>query len=98
MNKFNKHYLDSLYVERNEIIKLCANDPNRDPPPCWSPKELSSTDNAPDEDPDNENNGWYDKITKRRREKVVCIELAKQLWVKYPGLSYKEMHEHPTMK
>lgn len=49
-------------------------------------------------DPDDENNNWYEKITERRKQRVVCIELAKQLWEINPNLSYEEMQKHPTMQ
>jgi len=97
-NKFDKNHLSKLCVKRNEVINWCNDVVLLDPPSWRLQKKSSSTENLSDEDDENVNNGWYDKITERRREKVVCIELAKQLWVKHPGLSYKEMHEHPTMK
>ncbi|PTQ85111.1 hypothetical protein [Nitrosomonas ureae] len=99
-NKFDKAYLDSLYIKRNEVLSWCKNVIYLDPPPCWVLKTISSNDDitAEVEDTDDENNGWYDKITKRRRQRIVCIELAKQLWEQYPGISYEEMHRHPTME
>lgn len=99
-NKFSKDYLDNLYVKRNEVITWCDKVALLDPPPCWSHKKFTSIDSVNSEqiDPDDENNGWYEKITERRRQRVVCIELAKQLWKKYPGLTYEEMYEHTTMK
>ncbi|AEJ00171.1 hypothetical protein Nit79A3_0266 [Nitrosomonas sp. Is79A3] len=33
-NKFNKAYLDSLYVKRNEVINWCIDVVRLDPPPC----------------------------------------------------------------
>jgi hypothetical protein len=39
-NKFNKSYLDNLYIKRDEVINWCANVAQLDPPPCWSPKNL----------------------------------------------------------
>lgn len=36
---FNKSYLDSLYVKREEVIDLCINS-YCDFPPCWTPKRL----------------------------------------------------------
>ncbi|ALQ51146.1 hypothetical protein [Nitrosomonas ureae] len=99
-NKFDKAYLDSFYIKRNEVLSWCKNVIYLDPPPCWVLKTISSNDDitAEVEDTDDENNGWYDKISKRRRQRIVCIELAKQLWEQYPGISYEEMHRHPTME
>lgn len=37
---FNKSYLDSLYVKREEVIDLCIKS-YCDFPPCWVPKRLS---------------------------------------------------------
>lgn len=98
-NKFEKNYLDNLYVKRNEVINWCL-DSLLDPPPCWSYKKSTANNVATNEliDPDDENNSWYDKITERRRQRVVCIELAKQLWKVNPNLSYDEMQSHSIMQ
>lgn len=37
-------------------------------------------------------------MSERRRQRVVCIELAKQLWEINPNLSYEEMQNHPIMQ
>ena len=99
-NKFSKDYLDNLYVKRNEVIIWCDKVALIDPPPCWSHKKLATIDyvNSEPVDPDDENNSWYHKITERRRQRVVCIELAKQLWESNPNLSYEEMQKHPIMR
>ncbi|MCE7914886.1 MAG: hypothetical protein DYH15_09470 [Nitrosomonas sp. PRO4] len=99
-NKFSKDYLDNLYVKRNEVIIWCDKVALLEPPPCWSHKKLAAIDHVNSElvDPDDENNNWYERITERRRQRVVCIELAKQLWQKNPSLSYEEMQSHPIMK
>ncbi len=34
-NRFNKNYLDSLYVKRYEVISWCTNVAFLDLPPCW---------------------------------------------------------------
>lgn len=41
-NKFNKNYLENLYVKRYEVISWCKNVAFIDPPPCWVP--MSSSD------------------------------------------------------
>lgn len=99
-NKFSKNYLDNLYVKRNEVIAWCEKTALLDPPPCWSNKKTAVNGLAISEsvDPDDENNSWYEKITNRRRERVVCIEIAKQLWERNPNLNYEDMQNHPTMK
>lgn len=99
-NKFSKDFLDNLYVKRNEVITWCEKVALLDPPPCWSHKKLAATDQAKYEsvDPDDENNCWYDKISERRRQRIVCIELAKQLWERDQNLSYEEMQKHPIMQ
>jgi len=99
-NKFSKDYLDNLYVKRNEVITWCEKVALLDAPSCWSHKKLAATDQAKYElvDPDDENNSWYNKISERRRQRIVCIELAKQLWEENRDLSYEEMQNHPIMK
>ncbi|ALQ50481.1 hypothetical protein [Nitrosomonas ureae] len=99
-NKFSKDYLDNLYVKRNEVITWCDKVALLDPPPCWSPKTYTAIDPVISDqvDPDDENNSWYERITERRRQRVVCIELAKQLWEKNPDLNYEEMQKHPIMQ
>lgn len=99
-NKFNKDYLDNLYVKRNEVITWCEKVALLDPPPCWSHKKSTLNDPAMSEsvDPDDENNSWYEKMSERRRQRVVCIELAKQLWKIHKNLGYEEMRIHPTMQ
>lgn len=99
-NKFSKDYLENLYVKRNEVITWCEDVALLDPPSCWSHKKTAVNGLAISKsvDPDDENNSWYEKITNRRRERVVCIEIAKQLWERNPDLSYEDMQSHPAMK
>jgi hypothetical protein len=96
-NKFSKTYLNNLCVKRNEVINWCNNVVFLDPPPCWKSNNLLSTENSYIELEDNDI-GWYDRLTELRRRKVICIGLAEQLWQKYPDMTYKEMHEHEIMK
>jgi len=41
-DKFDKDYLDSLYIKRNEVLNWCAEIIYHDPPPCWASKYLSN--------------------------------------------------------
>jgi hypothetical protein len=77
LNKFNKSYLDNLYVKRDEVINWCINVAHRDPPSCWSPVNLSgkqATDeeaknnNPVDETIDMECNSASDADTSQQRE------------------------------
>ena len=56
----------TLYVKREEVIDLCIKS-YCDPPPCWTPKKLQSPEAA---DNDDENKGWYDKLTDQRKKKI----------------------------
>jgi hypothetical protein len=68
------------------------------PPPIWqiinldSPKLKEQIDDS-DDDKDN----WYDNLSPRRKQRIACLEIAKQLWRDNPELSYKEVHSHPVM-
>lgn len=99
-NNISRNYLDNLYVKRNEVINWCENIILIDPPLCWSDKKSATNNPAMNGsvDPDDENNSWYDKISERRRQRVVCIELAKQLWEKDSSLSYEDVQNHPVMQ
>ena len=96
---FDRAYLDSLYVKRDEVLDWCTK-AYLDPPPSWAPKNLPSTENVLDEvgDTDDGKDGWYEKLTEPRRRRVICIGLAEQIWHTSPGFNYKQMHEHPDMK
>ena len=94
-NKFNKAYLDSLYVKRNEVINWCIDVVRLDPPPCWAITKLQYAGAA---DIDDENKGWYDVLTERRRKITGCLELARRLWEENPNQSYDQIRNHPIMK
>ncbi|WP_292993176.1 hypothetical protein [Nitrosomonas sp.] len=94
-NKFNKAYLDSLYVKRNEVINWCINVARLEPPPCWATTKLQSTEAV---DTDDENKNWYDGLTERRKRKIGCLELARKLWEENPKQSYDQIRNHPIMK
>jgi len=94
-NKFDKDYLDNLYAKRNEVINWCIDVVRLDPPPCWAITKLQSAEAA---DIDDENKGWYDVLTERRRKITGCLELARKLWEENPNQSYDQIRNHPIMK
>lgn len=94
-NKFDKDYLDNLYAKRNEVINWSINVARLDPPPCWAPKQLLSAEIT---DIDDENKGWYDVLTERRRKITGCLELARKLWEENPNQSYDQIYNHPILK
>ncbi len=93
-NTFDKNYLDNLYAKRSEVIDWCVNFERFDPPPCWAINKQQSTQLIDCED----ESGWYEGLTERRRKKVACLELAKKLWEENPNQSYEEIRRHPVMK
>ncbi|HNP52282.1 MAG TPA: hypothetical protein PKJ85_10875 [Nitrosomonas nitrosa] len=99
-NEFDKAYLDNLYVKRNEVIKWCAHVIYLDPPPCWAPKKPLSAERSLAEtmEIEDEDKGWYEKLTDLRRKKVASLELAKMLWEKDENQSYEQIRNHPIMK
>lgn len=68
-------------MKRNEVVNWCANVVYLDPPPCWAAKRISDSGRIHNEseDADEDNTGWYEKLTQLRRRKVICIGLAEQL-------------------
>ncbi len=97
-NKLSKDYLDNLYVKRNEVITWCDKVALLDPPPCWAIKKLSDSENVIVALEDEDNTGWYDRLTEQRKKKVACLELAKKLWKENPNQTYEEIHNHSIMK
>lgn len=79
-NKFNKSYLDSIYVKRNEVVDWCTKI-YLEPPSCWAPKNLTSE--------------LSDKPTNKNRPKaeetdrLTCQAIARTLWALDPNI-------HPT--
>lgn len=91
----DKEFLDKLYVMRSDILRWCEKE-YRDPPPCWMPD--SKADEAPTaEEEADDNDGWYEKLTDRRKTIVAGLEIAKALWKQHPHLSYEEVLRHPSM-
>jgi hypothetical protein len=94
-DKFNKAYLDGIYVMRNEVVNWC-NDVMRLPiPPCWALSEQQSAETL---NLDEENKNWHDEMTDRRRKITGCLELARKLWEENPNLSYDQIYSHPVMR
>ncbi len=94
----DKTYLESLYVSRADVLNWCDKE-RIAPPALWAPMNLAIEQVASEaDDLDDDQDGWYEKLSELRRRKVICIGLAKQLWQTSPGFTYKEMHEHPDMK
>lgn len=77
-NKFNKDYLDNLYVKRNEVIDLCSKS-YYDPPPCWIPNHLLdkqiSAKEAKNYRPANET-----------EDRIRCQAIASALWELDPAI------------
>lgn len=95
---FNKAYLNSIYVKRAPVLDWCKKE-YLDPPPCWQieDKKLIEDDSAYDSS-DDENEGWYNDLSDRRKKRVACLEMAKKLWLINPEQTYEEIYNHQTMK
>lgn len=78
-DKFNKDYLDNLYVKRYEVIRWCTNVALIDPPPCWTPKRSSgesiSTKETKNYRPADEN-----------EDRIRCQAIASALWELDPAI------------
>ena len=71
-NKFNKDYLDNLYVKRNEVIDLCSKS-YCVPPPCWIPKHLLDKQISAKETKN------Y-RPTNEIEDRIRCQAIASALW------------------
>jgi hypothetical protein len=91
-DRFDKNYLDSLYVWRPEVIRWCVNDQLL-VPSIWQPKPESG---SPDESSDDEH--WYECLTDRRKGIVAALHIADRLWKEDRSLTYEEIWNHPDMK
>lgn len=97
-DKFNKAYLDSIYVKRSHVIDWCKKE-YLSLPPIWDIEEnLSAKANQSYDATDDENEGWYNELSERRKKRVVCLDLAGKLWLINPNQTYEEIYNHPTMK
>ena len=72
-NKFNKSYLDSLYVKRNEVFDWCKK-AYLDPPPCWAIENSLAKQ---------ENNKSVTKNRPKTEEadRLACQTVASALWM-----------------
>lgn len=94
---FDKAYLNSIYLKRGDVLRWCQSE-FLAPPPIWKVVELDTPkSNEQLDDSDDDKDGWYDKISDRRKQRIACLEIAKQLWKENPELSYKAVHEHQSM-
>lgn len=96
-DEFDKSYLDSIYLKRSDVLCWCQNEFLL-APPIWQIEYLDAPQlDQPIDDSDDDKDNWYDNISDRRKQRVACLEIAKQLWKENPELSYKEAHSHPAM-
>lgn len=96
-DEFDKAYLSSIYLNRGDILRWCQSE-FFSPPPIWQVENLDAPkSNEQIEDSDDDKDNWYDKMSGRRKQRIACLEIAKQLWKENPELSYKEAHSHPVM-
>lgn len=96
-DEFDKSYLNSIYLKRGDVLRWCQSE-FLIPPPIWQVAEMVVIkSDEPLDDSDDDKDGWYDKISDRRKQRIACLEIAKQLWKDNPELSYKEVHSHPVM-
>ena len=95
---FDKAYLNSIYVKRAPLLDWCKIE-YLEPPPIWKIEDNKSafTSSAYDSS-DDENEGWYNELSDRRKKRVSCLEMAKKLWLINPEQTYEEIYNHPTMK
>lgn len=97
-NKFDKTHLDSIYVKRNEVLDWCAK-AYLDPPSSWAPKNLVKEQVVSESaDSDDDQDGWYEKLTERRKQRITLLEVAKQLWKHEPDLNYSQIYKHKTLR
>lgn len=96
-DEFDKSYLSSIYLKRGDVLRWCQSE-FLSPPPIWQVNILDTPKfDEQIDDSDDDKDNWYDKISDRRKQRIACLEIAKQLWNENPELSYKEVHSHPVM-
>lgn len=93
-DQFDPAYLDTLYLKRGDLLRWCDQE-YLDAPPIWKIQAVARADSVSDES--DEDQSWYDELSDRRKQRVTCLQIAKQLWAENPGLSYREVHAHPIM-
>jgi hypothetical protein len=96
-DEFDKAYLDSIYVKRSDVLRWCQNE-FLTPPPIWQPAEINSQTPAQDNDAEeDEETGWYENLSGKRKQRVACLEMAKRLWEIKEKQTYGEVFNHPQM-
>src|SRR5450759_2002427 len=96
-DEFDKSYLSSIYLKRGEVLRWCQSE-FLSPPPIWQVINLDAPKlDEQIDDSDDDKDKWYDNLSDRRKQRIACLEIAKQLWRENPELSYKEVHSHPSM-
>jgi hypothetical protein len=94
---FDKKYLDSVLVERGEVLRWCQKE-FRTPPSFWLPEEsIASLSSQTVEEEEDDKGGWYKDLTDLRKHRVTCLEIAKQLWVENENLTYEQVYGDPAM-
>lgn len=92
-NRFDKDYLDSLYVWRPEVLRWCQND-QLPIPPIWQPK--LDIEFAPESEADDEH--WYERLTSRKKSIVAALHIAERIWQSDKSLLYEDVLNHEDMK
>lgn len=90
---FDKTYLNSLYLNRSDVLRWCQSE-FLTPPPIWKLEQISG---AAHEESDDENAQWHKRLTDRQRRVITCLEIAKRIWKDNPALSYEDVYNHPDM-
>lgn len=92
-NRFDKNYLNSLYVWRPEILRWCQND-QLPIPPVWQPK--LDIEFAPESEADDEH--WYERLTSRKKSIVAALHIAERIWQGDKTFLYEDVLNHEDMK
>lgn len=93
----DKNYLNSIYVKRANVIDWCLKE-YLEVPNFWQTKTQSVLSNLSYDTSDDENEGWYNDLTERRKQRVACLEMAKKLWTINSSQSYEQIYNDPVMK
>ncbi|MES1981941.1 MAG: hypothetical protein V4443_05625 [Pseudomonadota bacterium] len=90
-DQFDQPYLDSIHVQRNDVLRWCQ-DESIAPPPIWK-IEPTSGFNQVDHD-----TGWYKKLTERQKKIAACLGIAQHIWKDNPALTYEQVYHHSDME
>lgn len=88
-DKFDKNYLNSLYVWKPEVIQWC-NQHQHTIPTIW-------LEQAEEAEEDSENQEWLARLTPRKKQIVGALHIAQRIWEEDPNLDYADVYEHPDM-